>query len=217
MTEPMHAVAYLRVSTREQGHSGLGLEAQRAAIEAFAARENVHIASWYTEVASGKQVSDTLHARPELAAALGEAKATGATIVVAKLDRLSRDTHFVTGLMAQRVPFVAVDLGKDADNFMLGLFALLAERERTLNSQRTTSALAALKARGVKLGSPNPGAGGRAQHALALARAKASEPEIISALEKCTTLRAAAAKLNWPVSRLQRMMIKLGLRQGTKT
>lgn len=213
MTKPMHAIAYTRVSTREQGKSGLGLEAQATAIEAFAARESFIIAHWYKEVESGKQVSDTLAKRPQLAAALAHAQAIGGPVIVSRLDRLSRDTHFVTGLMQQKVSFIAAELGKDADNFMLGLFALLAEKERTLISQRTRAALQALKARGVKLGSPNPSAGGRAMHALALARDRRSEPAVKAALEKCTTLCAAAEELGWSVSKLQRAIIRLQLRR----
>jgi DNA invertase Pin-like site-specific DNA recombinase len=154
------AVAYTRVSTREQGKSGLGLEAQRAAIEAFAAREQIAIAAWFSEVESGKRVSDTLSERPQLRAAL----AAGAPVLVSKLDRLSRDVHFISGLMAHRVPFLVAELGSDVDPFMLHLFAALAEKERAMISQRTKAALAALKARGVKLGPkrPNPVAGNEA-------------------------------------------------------
>ena len=146
------AVAYTRVSTAEQGRSGLGLEAQRSAIEAFAAREGIAIAAWFSEAQSGKRVSDTLAERPQLAAALEASKAAGAPVLVSKLDRLSRDVHFISGLMAHKVPFLVAELGADVDPFMLHLFAALAEKERAMISQRTKAALAALKARGVKLG-----------------------------------------------------------------
>lgn len=146
------AVAYTRVSTREQGRSGLGLEAQRAAIEAFAAREGVTVSGWFSEVESGKRVSDTLAERPQLSAALAASQAAGGPILVSKLDRLSRDVHFISGLMAHKVPFLVAELGADVDPFMLHLFAALAEKERAMISQRTKAALAALKARGVKLG-----------------------------------------------------------------
>jgi DNA invertase Pin-like site-specific DNA recombinase len=146
------AVAYTRVSTAEQGRSGLGLEAQRAAIEAFAAREGITVSGWFSECQSGKRVSDTLSERPQLRAALEASQAAGGLVLVSKLDRLSRDVHFISGLMAHKVPFVVAELGLDVDPFMLHLFAALAEKERSLISQRTKAALAALKARGVKLG-----------------------------------------------------------------
>jgi DNA invertase Pin-like site-specific DNA recombinase len=156
------AVAYTRVSTREQGKSGLGLEAQRAAIEAFAAREQITISGWFSEVESGKRVSDTLADRPQLSAALRASQELKGPVLVSKLDRLSRDVHFISGLMAHKVPFLVCELGADVDPFMLHLFAALAEKERAMISQRTKAALAALKARGVKLGSGNPRAGGEA-------------------------------------------------------
>lgn len=158
------AVAYTRVSTRDQGRSGLGLEAQRAAIEAFAAREQITVTGWFSEVESGKRVSDTLAERPQLRAALAASQALRGPVLVSKLDRLSRDVHFISGLMAHKVPFLVAELGADVDPFMLHLFAALAEKERAMISQRTKAALAALKARGVKLGPkrPNPVAGNEA-------------------------------------------------------
>jgi DNA invertase Pin-like site-specific DNA recombinase len=156
------AVAYTRVSTAEQGRSGLGLEAQRAVIEAFAEREQITISGWFSECQSGKRVSDTLSDRPQLSAALAAANAARAPVLVSKLDRLSRDVHFISGLMTHKVPFLVAELGPDVDPFMLHLFAALAEKERAMISQRTKAALAALKARGVKLGSGNPHAGGEA-------------------------------------------------------
>lgn len=213
MTIPKSAIAYLRVSTREQGKSGLGLEAQEATIQSFAIAHGFTVARWYREIESGKRVSDTLHARPQLAAALAEAKQLSAPVIVAKLDRLSRDAHFVTGLMADKVPFIACELGLTADNFMLGLFALLAEKERTMISQRTTAALAALKARGVKLGSGDPTKGARAMHALALARDNAARPALIAALAKCTTLAEVAQHMHWTRSKVQRAITRLQLRR----
>jgi DNA invertase Pin-like site-specific DNA recombinase len=147
----MKAVAYMRVSSQEQGKSGLGLDAQEAQIKAYASREGLEIAAWFREVETAKVVSDTLAKRPQLAAALDLARKEGATIVVAKLDRLSRDVHFVSGLMKEHVPFSVAALPK-ADPFTLHLFAALAEKERELISQRTRDALAQLKARGVRLG-----------------------------------------------------------------
>lgn len=145
------AVAYLRVSTEKQGRSGLGLEAQRDAIDRFAEREGIELAAEFVEVETGKG-TDALDRRPQLAAALAHARRVKCPIIVAKLDRLSRDVHFISGLMSQRLPFIVAELGADADPFMLHLYAALAEKERKLISERTKAALAAKRAQGVKLG-----------------------------------------------------------------
>src|SRR3982074_2132538 len=144
-------IAYLRVSTRQQQRSGLGIEAQRATVRQFAAAERLPIVAEFVEFESGKG-SDALDRRPQLAAALTAAKAAKCSVIVAKLDRLSRDVAFVAGLMAQRVPFMVAELGRDADPFMLHLYAALAEKERRLISERTRAALQAKKASGAKLG-----------------------------------------------------------------
>jgi DNA invertase Pin-like site-specific DNA recombinase len=144
-------VAYYRVSTKKQGRSGLGLGAQRKAVAAFAAAEGFTIIAEFTEVETGKG-SDALDKRPQLSAALKAAKKAKCEVAVAKLDRLSRDVAFVSGLMSQRVPFISCELGVDVDPFMLHLFAALAEKERRLISQRTKEALAEARERGVKLG-----------------------------------------------------------------
>jgi DNA invertase Pin-like site-specific DNA recombinase len=111
------AVAYERVSTAGQGKSGLGLDAQREAIARFAALEGLTIAETFTEIETAK--GDTLARRPKLAAALKAARKIKAPVIVAKLDRLSRDVHFISGLMAERVPFIVAELGADTDPFML--------------------------------------------------------------------------------------------------
>src|SRR2546423_12970501 len=147
------AIAYLRVSTERQQRSGLGIEAQRAAIERFASAESLAIAAEFVEFESGKG-ADALERRPQLAAALAAAKSAKCSVVVAKLDRLSRDVAFVSGLMAQRVPFIVAELGRDADPFMLHLYAALAEKERRLISERTKVALRAKRASGARLGNP---------------------------------------------------------------
>jgi DNA invertase Pin-like site-specific DNA recombinase len=147
------AIAYYRVSTQQQGRSGLGVEAQRAAVARFAEAEGIEIATHYIEVETGKG-ADALDRRPKLVAALSQARRTKCPVIVAKLDRLSRDVHFISGLMAHKVPFIVAELGADADPFMLHLYAALAEKERALISQRTRAALAAKKAQGVKLGNP---------------------------------------------------------------
>jgi len=130
--------------TQRQHRSGLGIEAQRSAIERFAATESLKIAAEYVEAETGKG-SDALDRRPQLAAALAAAKVAKCSVVVAKLDRLSRDVAFVAGLMAQRVPFIVAELGRDADPFMLHLYAALAEKERRLISEGTKAALMAKK------------------------------------------------------------------------
>ena len=156
---PIQAVSYLRVSTDRQGRSGLGLEAQRDAIARFAEAEGIELKGEFVEVETGKG-SDALDRRPVLAGALAEAKRIkGATredcpVIVAKLDRLSRDVHFISGLMAQRTGFIVAELGKDTDPFFLHIYAAIAEKERKLISERTKAALAIRKAQGVKLGNP---------------------------------------------------------------
>jgi DNA invertase Pin-like site-specific DNA recombinase len=147
------AVAYLRVSTQRQQRSGLGLDAQRAAIVRFADAEGLAIIGEYVEAETGKG-TDALNRRPKLAAALAAARSAKCSVLVSKLDRLSRDVSFVSGLMAQRVPFIVAELGRDADPFMLHLYAALAEKERCLISEPTKAALAAKKANGAKLGNP---------------------------------------------------------------
>ena len=116
------AIAYTRVSTSRQGQSGLGLEAQRAAIDAFCAQHGYEIAAHYTEVETGKG-HDALDRRPQLAAALGHACKLKGPVIVAKLDRLGRDVHFISGLMVERVPFIVTELGVDTDPFMLHIYA----------------------------------------------------------------------------------------------
>ena len=141
-------IGYVRVSTSQQGRSGLGLEAQKEALERFAATEGFTLVRVFVEVETGKG-ADAIERRPQLAAALSEARRQRCSVAVAKLDRLSRDVHFISGLMAHRVPFVVADLGADVDPFILHLFAALAEKERAMISVRTKAALAAAKARGV--------------------------------------------------------------------
>ena len=144
-------VLYTRVSTGRQGRSGLGLEAQRAACHQFASQHGFEISREFSEVETGKG-SDALEKRPHLAAALAEAKKLKCSVLVAKLDRLSRDVHFVSGLVAKRVSFIVADLGPDVEPFMLHIYAALAEKERRLIAERTKAALGARKARGLKLG-----------------------------------------------------------------
>lgn len=146
-------ITYIRVSTSAQGRSGLGIEAQRNVLAHFAASEGYEVVREFVEVETGKG-SDALDRRPQLKAALAAARKLRCHMGVAKLDRLSRDVHFISGLMAHKVPFVVAELGADVDPFVLHLFAALAEKERALISTRTRQALSAAKARGVTLGNP---------------------------------------------------------------
>ncbi|KRQ92472.1 recombinase family protein [Bradyrhizobium valentinum] len=146
-------ITYIRVSTSQQGRSGLGIEAQRQALTHFANAEGFTVAREFVEVETGKG-ADALDRRPQLKAALAAARKLRCHVAVAKLDRLSRDVHFVSGLMTHKVPFLVAELGPDVDPFVLHLFAALAEKERALISTRTRQALAAAKVRGVALGNP---------------------------------------------------------------
>jgi DNA invertase Pin-like site-specific DNA recombinase len=193
-------VVYLRVSTSQQGRSGLGLEAQREALTRFADEAGFKIAAEFVEVETGKG-SDALDRRPQLAAALARARALRCAVGVSKLDRLSRDVHFISGLMAHRVPFVVAELGPDVDPFVLHLYAALAEKERALIAARTMSALAAAKAKGVKLGNPHLDEARR--EGIAAIRAEADRAAsnvlpIIAEIRKsgAATLRAIAEALN---------------------
>lgn len=198
---PKPIVAYYRVSTREQGRSGLGLEAQREAVRRFAEAEGMALVAEFTEIETGKG-SDALDRRPELAAALDAARRHDkCPVVVSKLDRLSRDVHFVSGLMAQRIPFVVAELGADADPFMLHLWAALAEKERNLISARTKAALAAAKARGTVLGNPRLSDARAPVLARLKADAEAHARQVAPAIREAqqagaTSLRALAAALN---------------------
>jgi DNA invertase Pin-like site-specific DNA recombinase len=124
-------IAYYRVSTQKQGRSGLGLEARRKAIASFAEAEGFEIVAEFTEVETGKG-SDALDRRPQLKAALKAAKKARCEVAVAKLDRLSRDVAFISGLMALRVPFIVTALGRNVDPFMLHIYAAMAQQERAM-------------------------------------------------------------------------------------
>lgn len=197
------AIGYVRVSTTSQGRSGLGLEAQRAAITRFAETEGMDVAQVFEEIETGSG-ADALQRRPQLAAALKAARKAKAPVLVAKLDRLSRDVHFISGLMAHRVEFVVCDLGRQSDPFVLHLYAALAEKERSMISARTKAGLAAAKARGTKLGMSArsksevkeiSAAGGEANKAAAVAQAETIRKSIVAALDG-RSLRAASDWLN---------------------
>ena len=142
-------VAYYRVSTVKQGESGLGLEAQQASVAAYVARVKGVLIAGYIEVESGKKDN-----RPKLAAALQHAERIGAALVIAKLDRLARRVSFISSLMESGVEFVACDM-PEANRLTLHVMAAFAEHEARAISTRTKEAMAAAKARGVKLGNPN--------------------------------------------------------------
>lgn len=194
-------VSYLRVSSQQQGKSGLGIEAQRAAVARFAATEGFTIVAEHVEIETGKG-SDALDRRPVLKAALAAAKRASCSVVVAKLDRLSRDVHFISGLVASKVRFIVAELGEGVDSFMFHVYAALAEKERALISTRTRDALAAAKARGVKLGNTkNPKAAcaaGRAVRTTDANKRAASVLPIIEGIRAAgvTTLRGIANALN---------------------
>lgn len=144
-------IAYIRVSTQQQGKKGLGIEAQRAAIARFAETEGLELIGEHVEVETGKG-ADALERRPVLRDVLAAARKAKGAVVVAKLDRLSRDVSFIAGMMAQRVPFVVAELGADCNPFMLHTYAALAEKERMLISERTGMALVAKRVPGARLG-----------------------------------------------------------------
>ncbi len=140
-------VPYYRVSTARQGQSGLGLEAQQAAVRAFVANPT-QLLTEFVEIESGKK-----NYRPQLLAAIAAARAAGATLLIAKLDRLSRNAGFIFALRDSGVAFVCCDM-PDANSLTVGLFAVIAQHEREMISKRTKDALTAKKARGAVLGTP---------------------------------------------------------------
>ncbi len=227
MAASQRLVAYERVSTARQGASGLGLEAQRKTIEDFAASRGAEVFARFTEVESGKRAD-----RPELAKALHLAKVTGATLVIAKLDRLSRNAAFLLALRDSGVQFVAVDM-REANDLTVGIMALVAQSEREAISRRTKEALAVVKARGVKLGNPNgaaalrrAGKGGVALQAAVSANADCFAADLAGVVNGyqgvrgVTPLRAIAGQLNargtmtrrggrWQVSNVKRLLMRL--------
>lgn len=183
-------IAYFRVSTERQGQSGLGLEAQQAAVKQYADS----ITHSFTEIESGKD-----NDRPQLAAAIALCKRTGAALLIAKIDRLSRQAAFLLTLRDSGVQIVAADM-PHAGTLEFGIRAVVAQHEREEISRRTKAALQAAKARGVKLGCPTPEIGSAA--GIAVIQARASEyaarlAPIVADIKRagCTTLREIAAAL----------------------
>lgn len=188
-------VSYLRVSTQEQGRSGLGLEAQRKAVADYLNGGRWTLVAEFTEVESGKNDD-----RPELQKALERCRLVGATLVIAKLDRLSRDAHFLLGLMRAGVRFVSADM-PDANDLTIHILAVVAQAERDMISKRTKAALEAAKARGVRLGSPVGFKGriyreaGKAAHERAQAFAETLAPTLREMRGRGLSLHAMAREL----------------------
>lgn len=212
-------VEYRRVSTGEQGKSGLGLDAQATTIRAFVAAQGGEIVGTFTDVLSGGDDD-----RPELAKAMAHARKHGAWVVVSKLDRLSRRVEFISALMNRKgARFVVAELGHDVDPFMLHVYAAVAEKERALIAARTKAALAERKAKGVQLGNRTnlreaQAAGNAAWSAQAVAR-KANVLPIVKEIRAAgvTTLSGIAGALNargvktarggeWSATQVSRLM-----------
>lgn len=205
----MQYVAYYRVSTTKQGQSGLGLEAQRSAVQAFTQSETV-IAE-FTEIETGKRDD-----RPQLNAALQFAAKHSATLVIAKLDRLSRDVHFISGLLKRNVPIKACDMPY-ADNFQFHIMAAVAEKEREMIGERTRAAIAAKRARGQAWGT------NAARVGVADAFAQSIRADIQSLIDSGSVGPAAVARgLNergirtsegglWGAGQVARVMRRVGL------
>ena len=195
-------IAYERVSTARQGASGLGLEAQRHAIDGFAASRDACLIARFTEIESGRNPN-----RPELTKAIKLARLTGATLVIAKLDRLSRNAAFLLTLRDSGVHFLAVDM-PEANDLTVGIMALVAQQEREAISRRTKEALAVAKARGATLGNPNGAAalrradkGAVAMREAVCANADQFAKGLAPVMENISaqghkSLRAVAAELN---------------------
>lgn len=183
----MKVVAYYRVSTAAQGRSGLGLEAQRTAVQEFCESRGCRMLAEFTEVESGRYSE-----RPQLRQAIEHAEITGATLVIAKLDRLSRNAAFLLTLRDSGVRFQAADL-PDANDLTVGILALVAQQEREAISARTRAALAAAKTRGTRLGNPNGAA--------ALRRAGRGNSAAVRAVQTKAIMKAK--RLSGTIQRLQ--------------
>ena len=197
-------ISYYRVSTQKQGNSGLGIEAQRATVTDYAQRAGALVVAEFIEVESGKRNN-----RPQLAEAIAEAKRTGATLVIAKLDRLARNAGFVFALRDAGVKFIACDI-PEANTLTVGIFAVMAQHEAELISTRTRAALQAKKARGAKLGKP--------ENLTAEARAKGREAHSRNAAnnQNTKTARGYALLLRGNGASLRQMAATLNA-EGFKT
>lgn len=217
-TTPQRYVTYYRVSTTRQGVSGLGLEAQRQTVERYLAGRDKTVIESFTEVETGKG-SNALDRRPQLRSALDLCKKTGATLLLAKIDRLARNVHFVSGLIETGVEFIAADM-PNANKVMIQMHAVMSEWERDQISERTKAALVAAKARGVVLGATGPANlktcnGQRQQKALEFR--ERLRPVLDGMVAQGLTRRAMVVRLNalgikapmggaWSLGQLQRML-----------
>ena len=218
-------IAYYRVSTQRQGASGLGLEAQRACVMAHLSEGTKTVIEEFVEIETGKG-SNALEKRPQLRLALERCRKMGATLLIAKLDRLARNVHFVSGLIETGVDFVAADMPQ-ANKVMIQMHAVMSEWERDQISERTRAALMAAKARGVVLGATGP------QNLLHHTRQRqAAADEFASRLSglvagfraRGVTQRTMVAELNvagvkapaggtWRLGQVQRLLSRLSLRK----
>jgi len=214
----MPFIAYLRVSTQRQGQSGLGIEAQREAVERYAAQVAEPILATFTEVESGAQKD-----RPELAAALKECRRVKSVLLIARLDRLSRSLSFVAQLLEAGAEIRAADM-PEANRMMLQMLAVFAEHERRLISERTKAALAAAKARGVALGTNGRHLAERNQSD-AHSYAQSIAAEVLPLAAKHLPLKTIADSLNsiglpsrkggrWHASSVARILNRLRCRPG---
>lgn len=219
----MKFISYIRVSTQRQGASGLGLEAQQAAMKAFVQMRGGDVLAEFVEVESGRKAE-----RPQLAAAIAEAKRQGAVLLIAKLDRLSRNVAFISALLESGADVLAVDM-PEANKFMLHIMASVAEQEAEAISARTKAALGAAKARGTKLGwaIPTRAAEAKAAHAASVAvRGQQADTfaerlrPVLASFAAGASLRQIAAELNmrgiftarggqWQAVTVQRVMARL--------
>jgi DNA invertase Pin-like site-specific DNA recombinase len=216
-------IAYYRVSTARQGQSGLGLEAQQESVRRYLNGGDWELLAEHQEVETGTG-ADALDKRPQLKAALAECRKQGATLIIAKLDRLARNVHFVSGLMESRVRFVACDM-PEANELTIHIMAAFAEHEAKRISQRTKEALAIAKARGVKLGvagAQNLKGNVEERQQAAEAFAQRVKPVIAGMIGRGLSQRAMVAELNaikvpapkggdWRLSQLQRVLDRVGL------
>lgn len=206
--QPTVYVAYYRVSTQMQGKSGLGLEAQRKAVEVFIRGDT--IIAEFTEIESGKR-----NDRPQLELALEYAAANKATLTIAKLDRLSRDVHFISGLLKRNVPIKACDI-PNADNFQFHIMAAVAEKEREMISQRTKAAIAAKRARGdvwgtnaTRVGDANAFAESIRTHIQAIIDSGYEGPAAIARELNSRAIRASKGGM-WTSIQVVRLLRRLG-------
>ncbi|MBS1191382.1 MAG: putative phage resolvase/recombinase for integration and excision [Rhodocyclaceae bacterium] len=222
-------VSYIRVSTARQGASGLGLEAQQEAVRRFLNSGNWELVAEFQEVETGKG-ADALAKRPQLKAALDACRQHGATLIIAKLDRLARNVHFVSGLMESKVRFVACDM-PEANELTIHIMAAFAEHEAKRISQRTKDALAVAKSRGVVLGKagvanlrPNIEARQRAASEFA----ESHRPLFSNMKQRGLSQRQMVAELNsfrlaaprggaWQLGQVQRVLKLLDLPESART